>query len=308
MSPEQSLGQLLDRRSDVFSMGVCLWEMLTGRSLFRRAGGTGVAQILSQEPIVPPGRIAVGLPAALDAACMKALATKAEDRYGDAAELRRELLKAARELPLDGPADEALARLMRGLFETERAKKEAMVLEAKGAPEAMGAPEAPTPLEPNLQPRSRLPYLVSAVLALALVAVGTLALWPKPQVPAPALVVIPPHVPTPEPVVAAPMAPEPTLPPPAPAPAPVELPSHVKVQVQTVPPGAEVRINQRLMGRTPVELQLDRDSKPLKLSVRRAGSEPVEQQLVPDRDQRVLLQLARHKGPLGAADPLQQKW
>jgi eukaryotic-like serine/threonine-protein kinase len=292
MSPEQSLGQVMDRRTDIFALGICLWELLTGRSLFRRAGATPVAQLLSSEPLVAPGRMVEGLPAALDAVCLKALAAKQEERYADAAELRRDLLKAARELPLDGPADEALAKVMRELFESERAKKEALVLE--GGPVA---PDAPTPVEPSLQPKSKLPYAVAAVLALGLIAVAAIALRPAPA----------PPPPPPEPI--AKQEPPPPAPVPSPEPAPAPEPSkHVKVEVQTVPAGAEVRINQRVMGRTPLELQLDRDTKPLKLSVRRPGSQPVEQLLVPDRDQRVMLQLAKHRTTRSGADPLQQKW
>jgi hypothetical protein len=135
---------------------------------------------------------------------------------------------------------------------------------------------------------------LSALLVAALIAVAVYALRPNPE-----LAAAPVEEPQPVVVAAPPPAP---APPPEPAPAQEPLPSPpptVKVQVQSVPPGAEVRIDQRAMGRTPLEVELDRDTRPHKLSVKRPGGDTIEQQLVPDHDQTVTLQLARRKNLRG---------
>jgi hypothetical protein len=131
----------------------------------------------------------------------------------------------------------------------------------------------------------------------------------------PVAVVLPPVVVAPTPTPTPPSTEaertadvEPAAPSPAVAAAEPTLPTKVKVQVSTVPSGAEVKLNQRVVGHSPVEVELARDTKPIHLSVLHAGRAPVEQSLIPDRDQRLLLQLPiqRHRGH--EKDPLDQKW
>lgn len=87
MSPEQIKGQELDARSDLFSLGVVLYEMVTGRRLFRRPDmASSIAAVLSGH--VPPVRqIDPSIPVAFEQILSKLLAKKREDRYGSAAEL-----------------------------------------------------------------------------------------------------------------------------------------------------------------------------------------------------------------------------
>jgi len=75
MAPEQQTKHPIDRRADVYAMGVVVWEMLTGRRLFG-ASGDGV--------VLPPSRIVKEVPAAIDAAVMKALALEPEARFATA--------------------------------------------------------------------------------------------------------------------------------------------------------------------------------------------------------------------------------
>ncbi|MBV8763048.1 MAG: serine/threonine protein kinase [Deltaproteobacteria bacterium] len=74
MSPEQVKNEPMDRRSDVFSLAVVAWEMLTGKHLFEGDSIYSVALAVEQQPLVPPSR-ALGeeLPLGLDAAIMNAL-------------------------------------------------------------------------------------------------------------------------------------------------------------------------------------------------------------------------------------------
>jgi len=91
MSPEQLNQQLVDCRSDIWSLGVVAWELLTGRRLFRAASeGETVLSVLSR-PIPPPSRFAGGVPRQLDAIVLRALSRDPEARYASANELGRAL-------------------------------------------------------------------------------------------------------------------------------------------------------------------------------------------------------------------------
>lgn len=92
MSPEQiSDGFALDCRTDIYSAGVVLWEMLTGRRLFK---GSTPALLLEQLQIgatKPPSAFAAEIPSALDEVVMRALSPRREDRFPTALEFAKEL-------------------------------------------------------------------------------------------------------------------------------------------------------------------------------------------------------------------------
>jgi serine/threonine protein kinase len=98
MSPEQISGQPVDQRSDIFSLGIVLWEMLTGRRLF---SGTEMAQVshsITYDEHVPPTRVNPDLPAMLDFVVARALKKDPAVRYQDADELAADLRTCLAEL------------------------------------------------------------------------------------------------------------------------------------------------------------------------------------------------------------------
>jgi len=91
LSPEQARGETVDSRSDVYSAGCLLYELLTGRPPFVGDSPVAVAYQHVREPASPPSDHDTDLPAALDAIVMKSLAKRVEDRYQSAAAMRSDI-------------------------------------------------------------------------------------------------------------------------------------------------------------------------------------------------------------------------
>ncbi len=91
LSPEQARGETVDSRSDVYSAGCLLYELLTGRPPFVGDSPVAVAYQHVREPAAPPSDHDTELPAEIDAIVMKALAKRVEDRYQSAAAMRSDI-------------------------------------------------------------------------------------------------------------------------------------------------------------------------------------------------------------------------
>jgi len=91
MSPEQISGQPVDQRSDIFSLGIVLYEMLTGTRLFSGENIEQVQHSITQTDHLPPTRVVPGLPAMLDFVVARALKKDPAVRYQDAHELAADL-------------------------------------------------------------------------------------------------------------------------------------------------------------------------------------------------------------------------
>ncbi|MBE2251598.1 MAG: protein kinase [Myxococcus sp.] len=93
MSPEQIRGLPLDRRSDVFAIGVCLYEMLTGERLFVGDSDFSVLEKVRKVEVLPPSHFNRKIPDALEKIVMKSLAKDVDERYSYASELGEDLRK-----------------------------------------------------------------------------------------------------------------------------------------------------------------------------------------------------------------------
>jgi serine/threonine protein kinase len=118
LSPEQCRGARVDRRSDLFSLGIVMWEMLTGGRLYRRNSDfENMTAIVHEPPPPPPSARRAEVPRAVDDIVMRLLAKSAGDRFQTAGELVEAIenasLRAGTML-----SSSALARLIRDLFGT----------------------------------------------------------------------------------------------------------------------------------------------------------------------------------------------
>ena len=91
MSPEQAVGADVDARSDLFSLGVVLYEMATSRAPFRGKTAAGILGSILSEPPQKPSALNAEAPAKLDRVVLKALEKNPANRYASAAELSADL-------------------------------------------------------------------------------------------------------------------------------------------------------------------------------------------------------------------------
>jgi eukaryotic-like serine/threonine-protein kinase len=109
MSPEQAWGKPIDRRSDLFSLGVVLHELLTGERLFRGDSDINVLEKVRLAEVAPPSRANPEVPHNLDAVVLKALAREPDERYANASDLLRDLDSVLYSYtPAPGSADVAI--------------------------------------------------------------------------------------------------------------------------------------------------------------------------------------------------------
>src|SRR5688572_23893023 len=129
MSPEQIIARGVDRRSDVFSAGVVLWELLTSRPLFVRDNDAATLYAIMNDPIPPVSRYRLDVPPALEAIVDRALARVPADRY-ETAEQMSEALGAF--LDTQDKCDaRSRGRMLEDLFGAERAEAKRSISQSR---------------------------------------------------------------------------------------------------------------------------------------------------------------------------------
>jgi serine/threonine protein kinase len=274
MSPEQAWGKPVDQRSDIFSLGLCLYEMLTGEKLFK--GDTEINTLEKVREVSVdrrPSSLNHNVSSDIEAPVLKALAKEPNQRYQTARDMETELNATLRQIShLDPPLQ--LRQFMYELFPTEieeeqwedvdqtvyepnaqdyvarsRSGQTGRKEERSGAVAASGSPG-----------RRRYVYAIAAVLVAVVVALGAVYFVtrsPGPPRDLRASAQALPQQPVPaapqQPVPAAPQQPQPAAPQqpvPAVSPAPIGAPMKGTLNVSATP-WANVYIGGKNYGRTP---------------------------------------------------------
>jgi eukaryotic-like serine/threonine-protein kinase len=204
MPSEQFGGKNIDRRADLFAVGVMLWQAITGRRLWQKLSDAEIFAKVSVGDIPKPSEFAEVDPE-LEAICMRALALRSQDRYGTAMDFyaaletyvraRRELLTSSRELgawlssefvddrrKIKARIEESLVK---GGSEGDDASLPLLaatqVQEPSRQIERSSVSESQSHVAPAPSP-SRTPFYLAAVAVLAAAGVVGFTLWPKAEV------------------------------------------------------------------------------------------------------------------------------
>jgi serine/threonine-protein kinase len=126
MSPEQAAGEAIDWRSDIFATGIILFELTTGKRLFKGASEYETLKLICDKDYPLPTQVRPTYPPALERIVMKALAKRREDRYQSAREMQGDLEAFVREERI-AVSQVKLTHWMHWLFEAKlAAQKEAL--------------------------------------------------------------------------------------------------------------------------------------------------------------------------------------
>jgi serine/threonine protein kinase len=162
MAPEQVRQQSVDRRADIWSLGVCLWESLTLERLFVRSSQADTLMSVMMDRVRPPSEVNPQLPASVDAICARALSRSPGQRYATAREMGRDLMQVVRDSGVVvGPVE--LEQWLERLFPRERESARQLTryaklaaLDGSWAGDGTPPPLAHTPTRSGLVPKVKL--------------------------------------------------------------------------------------------------------------------------------------------------------
>ena len=146
MAPEQVLGNPLDRRVDVFSAGVVLYQLTTGTHPFRGENDVATFHNLLYADIPSPARIVAGYPRPLEKVVLKALARDPEQRYATTADMGDELASVSRRI--DGVSARKLSECMTSVLGETGERRRAAIQQALEVVDHRGSSTASVLAEP----------------------------------------------------------------------------------------------------------------------------------------------------------------
>ena len=307
VAPELLQGQPADARSDLFSLGVVLHELLSGRRLFVGDNDLETLKLVSEMPVPRPSSRNAEVKPALDEVILRALARDPAKRYQSADEMSQDLERLVLRKRY---AASSFAKQVRALVpqtesgvepaapvEIDFGQRESSAIIAEGTPRVAPPPPpraampaaAPAGLRALLgalrRPRaSWLPSLLPTTATLVLMVIVLRHGGPASRVPA----APPPAARTPEPATAACTTPV--------------LASTSEISLDSRPQGALVTTaptpleHARPLGETPFVLRLPRGEVPVTLVVSKRGFAPVSVKVVPNHDKDVATRLERGSG------------
>ena len=103
LSPEQAKGETVDERSDIYSAGCMLYELLTGKPPFEGENAVSLAYQHVSETPAAPSSIAGDIPVEVEQVTMKALAKNPDDRYANASDMEVDLVRASQGMTIQAP-------------------------------------------------------------------------------------------------------------------------------------------------------------------------------------------------------------
>jgi len=321
MAPEQALAKGVDRRADIFAIGLVLWEILAGRRMWGDASDVEILQKLAAGGVTPIEKARNDIPFALRQICGRAIAISPDERYATAAEMRADLLAYLERSSLH-ITPEQVARYVGAMFSDKRAEIAKLVERQLGrlgdAPEglfesgAMALPRvgfdgsepldvggqsssshgsalrASAALSPVKTSSPRWPWVI-VVAAFVAAAVGTFTLLASPPS-ATNLAAPPPAETSAAPPVEPPPAPSP---PPAPAPAPAPMPAvqTIELHVSATPENAAIYLDDARLPSNPFTGKFPADGIGHRLHAELPGYRTMKQIVVFEQDATIDLPL-----------------
>ncbi len=308
MSPEQCRGERLDRRSDIFSLGIVLYELSTCRRLFKRPSEMMTLEAICHQDVLPPSTLIAHYPKSVEAVAMRALSRQVDARYMSASEMRKQIAAAARDLNQSRIPEDTLSNVMHRLFADRVDEKRRLLMGLESGDDVSSIPSAevdeafdlPTVVELSsprsvsmigTRPHVELPppaplwpkkaWIAGALAAGVTVIAGTALMTAGNLGSADAVN-----------VAVEPRSQEVTVPKDSELFRVVEpVAKYVELEVVTEPSGATITLRGEVRGETPLKLKIPAGDVATELLVERRGFKAVSEIVVPDRDQRLRLSL-----------------